>query len=129
MKGDGREERERRWSEVMLLRKILPPANQRPVEMNDLSPEPANTSNLTKALLPLPPLPSYDLPPPHPPLSFISIASLRPRNGYLSLGRQAGRLPPVSLHADRVNRKLLFLGVPRSNPSGPSSARFPSAPA
>lgn len=109
----------------MLLRKILPPANQRPAEMNDLSPTCKHQLNLTSTFFHYLPL---QLRPPPPTLLHLNRLS-RPHNGHLSLGRQAGRLPPVPLHADRLDRKLLFLDIPRSIPSGPPSARFPSAPA
>lgn len=110
----------------MLLRKILPAANQHPAEMDDLSPTCKLDLNCTSPAPSSPASPSYDL---YPSTRLHLDRLSPPRNGHLSLGRQAGRLPPVPLHADRLYRKLLFLDIPRSNPSGPPSARFPSAPA
>lgn len=97
-------------------------ANQRPTERNDLSPKPANHHNLRLAPLPPPIEPRF--PPyiqPHSPLQ---------NHGRHPLGREASRLPSADpLRIAGLNRKLLFLDVPRSNPSGTPSGRVPPAPA
>ncbi|KAJ5525078.1 hypothetical protein N7494_011728 [Penicillium frequentans] len=46
------------------------------------------------------------------------------RNGRYTTGRKAGRRPSLPLHAHRLDGKLLFLGVPRSNSSGPPQPGF-----
>lgn len=111
----------------MDLRKILRAANQRPEERYDLSRNPRTPTQLqATSLWTL--LEALQLPPPHllspTRISFPS----QLHHGRPPFGREAGRLPPLPLHAAGLDRKLLFFSVPRSNSSGPPSTGFPSAP-
>ena len=117
---EGEEEED---GKLMLVRKILPAANQRPAERNDLSQKLQTTQLHVSDLLLL-----LQLSSPHPPLLLL-FHLLSSHHGFRQIGHAAGRQPPLPLHASGLDRKLLFLCVPRSHPSGTPSSQLPSAPA